>query len=233
MLLPRRTLAVVPERAKAVAGGACPAYERVIALDRSRTQLAERGAGQGARIFQRHLDRRRTAGPEVTEAVGKPGSRRRLAVHCCIHSPQTGMLVDTLARLLAPGGSLIVIDYRRHEDESMRNAADIWLGFSPTIEAISGAAGLEKVQVAPLPSALIASGRIITCRAGARRKQRTRQSGKPAEENHADNYKVRDINCRLGSQEYVSPIEMRGSWPAPRIRANQAARGARIAGCST
>src|ERR671923_181114 len=47
------------------------------------------------------------------------------------HAPRAAVFMKQLADLVRPGGALVVIDYARHDDESMRDQADVWLGFEP------------------------------------------------------------------------------------------------------
>ncbi|WP_394837488.1 metalloregulator ArsR/SmtB family transcription factor [Pendulispora rubella] len=160
LLLPRRKLAV---DAGTGDGGLlevlAPVYERVIALDRSGAQLAEAQERVSARGFTNvTLLEGDLTGAEVKKAVGS-GADAVFAARLLHHAPKPAAFVASLARLLSPGGSLVVLDYAHHEDESMRDAADIWLGFEPSeLKKFAQAAGLEWPQVTPLPSALIPSG---------------------------------------------------------------------------
>ncbi|WP_394848001.1 metalloregulator ArsR/SmtB family transcription factor [Pendulispora brunnea] len=160
LLVPRRKLAV---DAGTGDGGLlevlAPVYERVIALDRSGAQLAEAQQRVNARGFTNvTLLEGDLSGAEVKKAVGA-GADAVFAARLLHHAPKPAAFVASLARLLSPGGSLVVLDYAHHEDESMRDAADIWLGFEPSeLKKFAQAAGLEWPQVTPLPSALIPSG---------------------------------------------------------------------------
>jgi ArsR family transcriptional regulator len=51
------------------------------------------------------------------------------------------------------GGSLLVLDYEAHDDESMRDEqADLWLGFSAAeLQAHATTAGLSEVRVTRVP----------------------------------------------------------------------------------
>jgi len=160
LLIPRRKLAV---DAGTGDGGLlevlAPVYERVIALDRSGAQLAEAQERVKARGFTNvTLLEGDFAGTEVKKAVGA-GADAVFAARLLHHAPKPAAYVASLSRLLSPGGSLVVLDYAHHEDESMRDAADIWLGFEPSeLKKFAQAAGLEWPQVTPLSSALIPSG---------------------------------------------------------------------------
>jgi ArsR family transcriptional regulator len=44
--------------------------------------------------------------------------------------------------------------YSRHDDESMRDEADLWLGFEPAeLRALAKDAGLEGAEVTKIPAA--------------------------------------------------------------------------------
>jgi ArsR family transcriptional regulator len=68
-------------------------------------------------------------------------------------------LVKQLAGLCRVGGAVVVLDYARHDDESMRDQADLWLGFEPSeLRRFARAAGLAEAHVAPIPSSLNGRG---------------------------------------------------------------------------
>ena len=152
-----------------------PIYERVVAIDRSDAQLArarDRAAARGfsnVTFVQGELD-----APELRQAVdqaaarqpGRPGGTRHrggadavFASRVLHHAPQPGRVVAQLASLCAPGGALVVIDYARHDDESMREQADVWLGFdSAELRRFARAASLEDVRVTSIPSRFCGDG---------------------------------------------------------------------------
>jgi hypothetical protein len=67
--------------------------------------------------------------------------------------------VGQLASLLAPGGALVVVDYAHHDDESMREQADVWLGFEPgELRRFARGAGLTPLSVTPIPAAFCGKG---------------------------------------------------------------------------
>jgi ArsR family transcriptional regulator len=68
-------------------------------------------------------------------------------------------VVEHLASLCAPGGALVVVDYARHEDDAMRDQADVWLGFEPAeLRRFARAAGLEDARVTAIPGPLCGDG---------------------------------------------------------------------------
>jgi hypothetical protein len=75
------------------------------------------------------------------------------------HASQPGRVVSQLASLCAVGGSVVLIDYARHDDESMREQADAWLGFDPAaLRRFARAAGLTDVHVTKLPAPFCGAG---------------------------------------------------------------------------
>ncbi len=159
---------LVPQRALAVDAGTgdggllevlSPVFERVVAIDRSETQLAM----ARARVKHRGLSnvtlvRGELDGPEVRKAAaGKADAV--FAVRLLHHAPKPGAVLTKLAELCRPGGALVVLDYARHDDERMREQADLWLGFSADeLKKLARAAGLQNASVSPIPSRLITSG---------------------------------------------------------------------------
>jgi ArsR family transcriptional regulator len=136
-----------------------PLYERVIAVDRSDAQIAqarERAAARGMKnvtLLRAELDAKelRRAIPHGADAV--------FASRVLHHAPQPARVVAQLAGLCAPGGALVIIDYARHDDESMREQADVWLGFDAAeLRRFAKAAGLEDPRVAKIPSPLCGDG---------------------------------------------------------------------------
>src|SRR5205085_2941431 len=69
------------------------------------------------------------------------------------HAPLPEKVVEDLAALVRPGGALVVLDYARHDDESMREQADLWLGFEPAeLRRFAKKAGLEEAKVSNVPA---------------------------------------------------------------------------------
>jgi DNA-binding transcriptional ArsR family regulator len=136
-----------------------PVFERVVAVDREEAQLARarerieaRGFGN-VTIVRGELD-----SPELKRAVGD-GADVVFASRVLHHAPQPSRVVSRLAEIAAPGGAVVVVDYARHDDESMREQADAWLGFEPAeLRRFARAAGLEDVHVTKIPAALCGDG---------------------------------------------------------------------------
>jgi ArsR family transcriptional regulator len=136
-----------------------PVFDRVVAVDRAEAQLArarERIASRGyanVAILEGELDSK-----ELRRAVGD-GADVVFASRVLHHAPQPGKVVGELAGLCAPGGAVVVIDYGHHDDESMREQADAWLGFEPAqLRRFARAAGLEDVRVTKIPPSLCGDG---------------------------------------------------------------------------
>jgi ArsR family transcriptional regulator len=136
-----------------------PVFERVVAVDRSEAQLAlaerrVRARGMGnVKLVAGEL-----SAPAVRRVVGD-GADAVFAVRLLHHAPRPQEVVAALAALAAPGGAVLVVDYARHEDEAMREQADLWLGFEPReLRAFARAAGLEGAAISPLPAGLLGPG---------------------------------------------------------------------------
>jgi DNA-binding transcriptional ArsR family regulator/SAM-dependent methyltransferase len=168
-LLPRRSLALDAGTGDGrLLEVVAPLFERVVAVDRSEAQLArarERALGRGFRnvtFLQAELD-----DPRLMRMVGVPSDDRAkpggadvvFASRVLHHAPQPARVVVQLASLCAPGGSVVVIDYARHHDETMRDQADTWLGFEPAdLRRFARGARLEDAQVIEIPASLCGDG---------------------------------------------------------------------------
>jgi ArsR family transcriptional regulator len=159
-LLPRRGLALDAGTGEGrLLDVLAPVYERVVAVDRSGAQLArarERVSARGfanVTLIEGELDSR-----DLRRALGR-GADAVLASRVLHHAPQPGKVVTQLASLCAAGGALVIIDYAHHDDESMRDQADAWLGFEPAeLRRFARAASLEDVRVTKIPASLCGDG---------------------------------------------------------------------------
>jgi DNA-binding transcriptional ArsR family regulator/protein-L-isoaspartate O-methyltransferase len=155
-LLPHRALAIDAGTGNGVLLDIlAPAFDRVIAVDRSEAQLERARARVAARGFE-----------NVTLLKSELGDLRDrdadvvFASRLLHHAPKPVDLVRQLASLLRPGGAIVVIDYARHDDESMRDEADLWLGFEPTeLKKLASRAGLVDAEVVRLPAAFCGHGK--------------------------------------------------------------------------
>ena len=154
---------LLPHRALAIDAGTgdggllevlAPIFERVIGIDRSAAQLErarDRVTARGyanVELLQGELDAK-----DVRRAAGVGGDVV-FASRLLHHAPKPAAFVVELAGLVRPGGALVVLDYGRHDDESMReHAADVWLGFEPAeLRRFARAAGLVEAHVSAIPA---------------------------------------------------------------------------------
>lgn len=152
-LLPNRKLAVDAGTGDgALLDVLAPAFERVIAVDRSEAQLDRARARIAARSYSNVELRKSELGTlDIRDADVVFASR---LLH---HAPRPVDLVKQLARL---GRAVVIIDYARHDDESMRDEADLWLGFeSEELRRFAREAGLVDIDVIRLPSAWCGKGK--------------------------------------------------------------------------
>jgi DNA-binding transcriptional ArsR family regulator len=165
---------LLPQRALALDAGTgdgsllevlAPLYERVVAIDRSTAQLArarERAAARGfanVTFVQGELDGRELKRAVSNGARHAAGADAVFASRVLHHAPQPERVVVQLASLCAPGGALIVLDYALHDDESMREQADAWLGFEAAeLRRFARAASLQDAKVTSIPAPFCGAG---------------------------------------------------------------------------
>ena len=160
-LLPRRALAVDAGTGDgALLDVLAPAFARVVAVDRSEAQLDRARARIAARGFSNvKLLKAELSGHELREHVGE-GADVVFASRLLHHAPRPVDLFAQIVRLARPGGAVIVLDYGRHDDESMRDEADVWLGFEASeLRRLAKNEGLDDVAVEPLPPAWCGRGK--------------------------------------------------------------------------
>lgn len=160
-LLPGRALAVdVGTGEGALLPLLSPLYERVIAVDLSPARLARCSAKIAAwglpnvRLLESHVE-----DAVLAQEIGQRGGADLvLCIRVLHHAARPQDAITAGARLLRPGGHLLVVDYFPHDDEAMRDQGDVWLGFEPAkLRAWLEGAALEPVTLAPLPMALAES----------------------------------------------------------------------------
>jgi ArsR family transcriptional regulator len=123
---------------------------QVIAVDRSRTMLAR----VRQRAEEAGLDNVRCQ-PGAMEAL--PLADR--SVDLCLlsqilhHAAQPQQALDEAARVLAPGGRLLLVDLLPHQEEWVRGRlGDQWLGFTPEqLSAMIARCGLVESRVEAVP----------------------------------------------------------------------------------
>jgi DNA-binding transcriptional ArsR family regulator/SAM-dependent methyltransferase len=137
-----------------------PLYRRVVAIDRSRAQLARARDRVRARGYDNvTFVEDPISGRKVAAAVGR-GADLVVAARVLHHAPRPRPALAELARLARPGGKLLVIDYARHDDERLsEQQADVWLGFSPEeLKSYAEGAGLTGVSVSPIAPSFVRAG---------------------------------------------------------------------------
>jgi len=136
-----------------------PIFDRVVGVDRSETQLATaRARVKSHALSNVTLVRGELDSPDVLRAVEKKADAV-FAVRVLHHAPKPASVLKKLADLCREGGAVIVIDYARHDDERMRDQADLWLGFADAeLKKIARAAGLHDARIQTIPARLVGSG---------------------------------------------------------------------------
>jgi ArsR family transcriptional regulator len=139
-----------------------PLYARVIAVERSRAQLARLAERVAARGFH-HVSLFPGSYDDVAlvERVDSSGGADLVfAARTLHHASRPAQAVTSLARLLKRGGSLVVLDYLPHQDDALRtDAGDVWLGFPvEDVRRFLEGAGLTLLADVPIPSAFHPQG---------------------------------------------------------------------------
>jgi DNA-binding transcriptional ArsR family regulator len=137
-----------------------PAFDRVVALDRSPAQLARAERRVQARGYDNvELYSAEIGDKAVRQAVGT-GADVVVAARVLHHAPLPRETFKALVGLLRPGGHLLLLDYSRHADEALRDAqADVWMGFdSRELLDFAQSSGLVSVRVRDLPRGLFQNG---------------------------------------------------------------------------
>jgi SAM-dependent methyltransferase/DNA-binding transcriptional ArsR family regulator len=133
-----------------------PLYDRVIAVDRSPARLARAAVKISAlglpnvRLREAEIDDANLA-VEIARAGGADLVVLARVLH---HAARPQDLVASGARLLRPGGHLVIVDHPPHEDESLRGLGHVWLGFeAATLRHFLTAAGLRVIALGPMRGA--------------------------------------------------------------------------------
>lgn len=136
-----------------------PLFRRVIALDREAKRL-ELASQRLARRGHANVELVCADLNEAASLEDLPEADVVIASRVVHHAPQPVEAMRALARRVRPGGTLLVLDYEAHDDESMREEqADLWLGFGPAeLQAHASAAGLSEVRVTRVPQPFHPSG---------------------------------------------------------------------------
>jgi ArsR family transcriptional regulator len=137
-----------------------PAFDRVVALDRSPAQLARAERRVQARGYHNvELYSAEIGDKAVRQAVGT-GADVVVAARVLHHAPLPRETFKALVGLLRPGGHLLLLDYARHADEALRDAqADVWMGFDAReLSDFAQGSGLVSVRTRDLPRGLFQNG---------------------------------------------------------------------------
>jgi DNA-binding transcriptional ArsR family regulator/precorrin-6B methylase 2 len=160
-LLPHRNLAVDAGTGDgALLDVLAPSFERVVAVDRSGAQLERARARVARRGYSNvSLLKAELGAPELREHVGE-GADVVFASRLLHHAPRPVDLLRQLTLLARIGGAVVIVDYGRHDDESMRDEADLWLGFEGAeLKRFAREAGLDDADVIKLPAAWCGKGK--------------------------------------------------------------------------
>lgn len=139
----------------AVSAALAPFVSRVVAVDGSPSMLAaarERlGAAGNVELRAGELEELPVADGELGAAV------LYLVLH---HVAEPGRALAEVARTLAPGGRLLVVDMNPHDRQEYRHEmGHVWLGFDRRqLGKWMEAAGLDELRVIPLPPDAEAKG---------------------------------------------------------------------------
>lgn len=139
-----------------------PIFDRVLAVDRSEAQLARARARLSRRGYSNvELALAELGDTHLRQQVdARGGADAVFASRVLHHASRPSAALAELARLVAPGGVVIVVDYVAHEDERLRDQqADAWLGFAPKeLTGYARRAGLEGARVTKVPAARCGDG---------------------------------------------------------------------------
>ena len=127
-----------------VAAGVASRAGRVVAVDNSRAMLDVARANLDALGLPNVelIEGEVTALPLASGSVD--AAFANMVMH---HAEEPAAVLEEMARVVKPGGSVAVVDAVEHSYEWMREEhADIWLGFGrEQIRGLFGAAGLEEI----------------------------------------------------------------------------------------
>lgn len=130
-------------------------FDHVVAFDREEAQLFRCARRLEARGFDNvDLLQGEVGSASVTAKIGaRGGADVVFASRFLHHAPQPAAALQALTALARPDGAVVVVDYAPHEDESMREQADLWLGFDEAeLRRLARGADLVDVVVRALPA---------------------------------------------------------------------------------
>jgi ArsR family transcriptional regulator len=125
------------------------AFGQVIAVDHNESMLA-RARQRVAELGLGNVDLRQGE----LEALPIDDARIDLAVAILVlhHVGQPDRAMGEIARILRPGGVLLIVELAEHQDnELQREMGDLWMGFSPSrLSGMAGQAGMEELRTMTL-----------------------------------------------------------------------------------
>jgi ArsR family transcriptional regulator len=155
---------LLPGRALAIDVGAgegtllpllSPLFDRVIAIDRSAARLARCAERVAAlRLPNVRLREGTVEDAALAEEIARAGGAD-LAVLARVlhHAARPQDLVAGASRMLRAGGHVVLVDHVPHDDERLRDAGHVWLGFEPArLAAFLEDAGLAVIHSGRLRS---------------------------------------------------------------------------------
>jgi ArsR family transcriptional regulator len=146
----------------AVSEALAPVVRRILAVDGSEAML------DAARERLAPFVNVEIRGGELDALPLKPGTVDAATLILVLHHvPDPGIVVGEVARILRPGGRLLVVDMLPHDHaEYQQRMSHVWMGFGERQMGryLSGA-GLEQIRYRPLPADPSARG---PARAGSR-----------------------------------------------------------------
>jgi ubiquinone/menaquinone biosynthesis C-methylase UbiE len=147
-LLPEHTVLDVGAGTGFLAEGAAKIARKVIALDFSEAMLSEARAKLGGRNVEfkiGNVEQIPLPNASIDAVIGN------MVLH---HCQRPEIAVKEMARVLVPGGRLVLSDLQEHNHESLRKEhADLWMGFKMDyVQMTLQKAGLDDVSVEALGS---------------------------------------------------------------------------------
>jgi ubiquinone/menaquinone biosynthesis C-methylase UbiE/DNA-binding transcriptional ArsR family regulator len=130
-----------------VAASLAPFVARVIAVDASAAMLQ---AAKKRVVGFDNIDLRRGQLEELPIDDGRlDAATLMLVLH---HVPEPDQAIAEVARVLKPGGRVVIVDMLPHDRESYRQQmGHVWLGFSSEhLERLLGAAGFDTIRIVPM-----------------------------------------------------------------------------------
>ncbi len=149
-----------------VASALAPFVARVIAVDRSGEML------QAARRRLRDLATVEVKRGELEALPIADGELDAATLLLVLHHlPDPGAALSEAARVLKPGGRLLISDMLPHDREEYRQQmGHVWLGFGDDqVRRMLEAAGFERVRIVPLPAQAAAKGPALFVATGIKR----------------------------------------------------------------